>query len=103
MRRHRIALAVLLYVSADFGSPFVGAAFTFDPTASIEMLQHQRERAAGRDILASLSRVPGVEANRLPLAAIARTNRHRLPTDRGPDLPRAQTFSDDPPAPSEDH
>jgi hypothetical protein len=103
MTMRRIALAVLLYVSADFGNPFVGAAFTFDPNASIEVLQHQRERASGRDILASMPRVLPAQALRLPLAMISRTTRHRLLADRGLDLPRARTSSEDPPALSEDH
>ena len=102
MRMRRLALGILLYVSADFGNPFVGAAFTFDVNTSLEMLQ-QRERASERGILVALPRVASAQAIRLPFAGTSQGDRHRLPAFRGPDLPRAQTFTDDPPALSEDH
>jgi hypothetical protein len=103
MKMRRLALGILLYVSADFGNPFVGAAFTFDANTSLEMLQHQRERASERGTLVALPRVVSAQAIRLPFAAISRSDRHRLPIFRGPDLPRAQTFTGDPPTLSEDH
>jgi hypothetical protein len=103
MKMRRLALGVLLYVSADFGNPFVGAAFTFDANTSLEMHQHQRERASERDLLVALPSTVPAQAIRLRLAAISRTDRHRTPAYRGPALPRAQTLSDDPPALSEDH
>lgn len=103
MRTRRLALGILLYVSADFGNPFVGAAFTFDVNTSLEMLQHQRERASERGILVALPRVASAQAIRLPFAGISQGDRHSLAAFRGPDLPRAQTFTDDPPALSEDH
>lgn len=103
MKMRRLALGILLYVSADFGNPFVGAAFTFDANTSLEMLQHQRERASERGTLVALPRVAPAQAIRLSFAAISRSDWRRLPTFRGPDLPRAQTLTGDPPALSEDH
>ena len=102
MKMRRLALGILLYVSADFGNPFVGAAFTFDVNTSLEMLQ-QRERASERGILVARPRVASAQGVRLSFAGISQADRHRLPAFRGPDLPRAQTFTDDPPALSEDH
>ena len=49
MKARRLALGVLLYVSADFGNPFVGGAFTFDVDTSVEGLQHQRDARRRRD------------------------------------------------------
>ena len=103
MKIRRLALGILLYVSADFGNPFVGAAFTFDVNTSLEMLQHQRERALERGIPVALPRVVSAQVIRAPFAAISRSDRQRLRAVRGPHLPRAQTFTDDPPAVSEDH
>lgn len=103
MRMRRLALGILLFVSADFGNPFVGAAFTFDVNTSLEMVQHQRERASERGILVALPRVVSAQVIRAPFAGISRSDPHRLPAFRGPDRPRAQTFTTDPPALSEDH
>jgi hypothetical protein len=101
MKMRRVALGVLLYVSADFGNPFVGAAFTFDPSSSIEV-HHQRERVSGH-VPVVLPRGLPVLATSRSLAPTRRIERHRHAAEGGPALPRARTSSDDPPALSEDH
>jgi hypothetical protein len=103
MKMRRVAFGVLLFVSADFGNPFMGAAFTFDPNSSIEV-HHQRERVSGDHVSVVLPRVllPVLATSR-SLAPARRPERHWHAAGGVPALPRGHTSSDDPPVLSEDH
>jgi hypothetical protein len=100
----RLAFGLLLFVAADFGTPFIGGAFTFDAETSVEGLRLDRDRAmtGGQRVLMPLP-IP-IESERVARPAPEQIERSSATALRWVTaLPRARVLADPPSAFSEDH
>jgi hypothetical protein len=102
MRVRRLALWLLLFVAVDFGTPFIGGAFTFDAETSAEGLGFHRDRAMARSQPALLPVPVGLElVLRRATEQTERTSTSALRWVTA--LPRARILPEPPSAPSDDH
>ena len=104
MRARRVAFWLFVFVSVDFGTPFVGGAFTFDAGSSAEGVRVRYESGEAQGRIPCLPPSGRVEPDR----KVGRTSGRTGPSPRLTecwmvDRPRAHALSEAPPARSEDH
>jgi hypothetical protein len=100
MNGRRLALVTLVLISLDFGTPFVGGAFTFESSA--EGLRAARHHEA---VLVQAARVPDpprISGDRAVRPVMKPRREAPGPEHSALALPRCLAQSD-PVAPSEDH
>jgi|SRR4026207_77719 hypothetical protein len=104
MRAHRFAFWLFVFVSVDFGTPFVGGAFTFDASSSAEGVRVRYESGEARGGVPCLPPSGRIEPNRKVGMAPSRIGQSPRSTECWMvDRPRALALSEAPPARSEDH
>jgi hypothetical protein len=104
MRVRRLALWLLLFVAVDFGTPFIGGAFTFDAEMSAEGLGFHRDRAMARSQPALMPLPVPVGSELVSRHATGQTERTNASALRWVTaLPRARILPEPPSAPSDDH
>lgn len=104
MRVRRLAFWLFLFVAVDFGTPFVGGAFTFEADKSAEGLRFHRDRAEARSQPALMPQPASVASEPVSRRASAQIERSRTASLRWVTaLPRARVLPDPPSAPSDDH
>ena len=102
MSARRLSFLLLLLLSLDFGTPFLGGAFTFE--ASAEGVHRRRESAPPAIQAGDLIDRPVGESVRLVSRSLeAGHHARREPPRWGLTLPRSRARADVPPATSEDH
>lgn len=104
MRMRRIAFGLFLFVAVDFGTPFIGGAFTFDAETSVEVLRLHRDRAMTGDLPLLMPLPVPTEPERVVRPAPEQIERSSAAELRWVTaLPRALVLADPPSAFSEDH
>ena len=104
MKAHRLAFWLFVFFSVDFGTPFVGGAFTFDAGSSAEGVRVRVERGEAHGRMPSLPPSGRIEPDRKIGMTPSRAGRSPRPTeDWMVDRPRTHGRSEAPPVRSEDH
>ena len=104
MRLRRLAFWLFLLVSVDFGTPFLGGAFTFEAETSAEGLRLHRDRSEARSQPAQMPQPIPLASARIAHFIPDQNERSAAPASRWvTTLPRARVLPDPPSAPSDDH
>ena len=104
MTLRRFAFWLLLFLAVDFGTPFLGGAFTFEAETSAEGVRLLRDRVEARGQPALIPQPVPIAAARVSLPAREQNERSRASTLQWVTaLPRARVLPEGPSAPSDDH
>ena len=100
----RLAFWLFLFVTVDFGTPFLGGAFTFEAETSAEGLRLYRDRSEARTQPALMPQPVPPASARISRLIPEQNERSAAPSSRWvTTLPRARVLPDPPSAPSDDH
>jgi hypothetical protein len=104
MRVRRVAFWLFLFVTVDFGTPFLGGAFTFEADTSAEGLRLHRDRAEVRSQPALTARPVPIAPERISGLTPEQSERAAASPSRWvAALPRARVLPEAPSAPSDAH